>query len=154
MGLSCKSRVSSRRLADSAKYSADLPNDKTTIQPAIIASGPGQLAIKHDAPVPALTPDMVLVKTAAVAINPADAKRLDYSAAAGTIHGYDFAGTIVKLGINAPPHLAVGDRVAGFVHGMNALKTGRRCVCRVCRRVRRPAAQDAPRVCDLETRQA
>ncbi len=47
---------------------------------------------------------------------------LDYSAAAGAIHGYDFAGTIFKLGTNAPPHLAVGDRVAGFVHGMNALR--------------------------------
>ena len=95
-----------------------------TSQNAIIASGPGQLATRHVAPVPALTPDMVLVKTVcvAVAINPADARMLDYSAAAGAIHGYDFAGTIVKLGTNAPPHLAVGDRVAGFVHGMNALR--------------------------------
>lgn len=93
-----------------------------THQTAIVARGPGQLAIQHDAPVPALAPDMAIVKTAAVAINPADAKMLDYSAAAGAIHGYDFAGTIVALGTNAPAHLVVGDRVTGLVHGMNSLQ--------------------------------
>ncbi|KAL8760020.1 MAG: hypothetical protein Q9199_000335 [Rusavskia elegans] len=93
-------------------------------QLAIVAQGPGQLAIQHDAPVPFLAPDMAIVKTAAVAINPADAKMLDYSAAAGAIHGYDFAGTIVALGSDAAAsgHLAVGDRVAGLVHGMNKLQ--------------------------------
>lgn len=67
---------------------------------------------------------MAIVKTAAVAINPADAKMLDYSAAKGAIHGYDFAGTIVALGVDAlaSGHLAVGDRVAGLVHGMNRLR--------------------------------
>ncbi|KAI9687443.1 MAG: putative secondary metabolism biosynthetic enzyme [Bathelium mastoideum] len=93
-----------------------------TSQTAIIAVGPGKLAIRHDAPVPALAPDMALVKTAAVAINPVDAKMLDYSAAAGAIHGYDFAGTIMALGKDAPLHLHVGDRVAGVVHGMNSLQ--------------------------------
>lgn len=93
-------------------------------QRAIVAQGPGQLAIQHDAPVPFLAPDMAIVKTAAVAINPADAKMLDYSAAAGAIHGYDFAGTVVALGSDAATtgHLAVGDRVAGLVHGMNKLQ--------------------------------
>ncbi|KAJ6109452.1 hypothetical protein N7486_001687 [Penicillium sp. IBT 16267x] len=67
---------------------------------------------------------MALVKTAAVAINPADAKMLDYSAAPGAIHGYDFAGTVVALGTDAlgTVQLEVGDRVAGFVHGMNRLQ--------------------------------
>lgn len=73
---------------------------------------------------PFLAPDMAIVKTAAVAINPVDAKMLDYSAARGAIHGYDFAGTIVALGADAhvSGHLAVGDRVAGLVHGMNKLQ--------------------------------
>ncbi|PQE06071.1 Polyketide synthase enoylreductase protein [Rutstroemia sp. NJR-2017a BBW] len=96
----------------------DLPATQT----AIVAVGPGKLAIKNDAPVPFLAPDMAIVKTAAVAINPADAKMLDYSAAPGAIHGYDFAGTIVALGAETPAHLSVGDRVAGFVHGMNSLQ--------------------------------
>jgi len=91
-------------------------------QTAIVAEGPGKLAIKHNVPVPTLAPDMALVRTTAVAINPADAKMLDYSAAAGAIHGYDFAGYIVALGADAPSHLAVGDRVAGIAHGMNKLR--------------------------------
>ncbi|KAI1172040.1 GroES-like protein [Nemania sp. FL0916] len=93
-------------------------------QKAIIAQGPGQLAIRTDVPVPVLEPDMAIVKTEAVAINPADAKMLDYSAAAGAIHGYDFAGVVVALGADAlaAGNLAVGDRVAGLVHGMNKLR--------------------------------
>lgn len=91
-------------------------------QKAIVAQGPGKLALQDNVQMPALAPDMAIVKTAAVAINPADAKMLDYSAAAGAIHGYDFAGTIVALGADAPSHLSVGDRVAGLVHGMNKLR--------------------------------
>ena len=92
-------------------------------QTAIVARGPGKLAIQHNAPMPALAPDMAIVTTA-VAINPADAKMLDYSAAPGAIHGYDLAGTILALGADALAlgHLAVGDRVAGMVHGMNKLQ--------------------------------
>lgn len=103
-----------------AVLSPSLPQYQT----AVVAQGPGQLAIQHNAPVPSLAPDMAIVKTAAVAINPADAKMLDYSAAPGAIHGYDFAGTIVALGKDAlaSGRLAVGDRVAGFVHGMNSLQ--------------------------------
>lgn len=103
----------------SADPIASLP--KTQI--AIVAQGPGQLAIQHDVPLPALAPDMAIVKTAAVAINPADAKMLDYSAAAGAIIGYDYAGTVVALGSEAAAagKLQIGDRVAGLVHGMNKL---------------------------------
>ncbi|KAL8986595.1 MAG: hypothetical protein Q9177_004124, partial [Variospora cf. flavescens] len=99
---------------------SSLPEQQT----AIIAQGPGKLALQHNVPLPFLEPDMALVKTPAVAINPADAKMLDYSAAAGAIHGYDFAGTVVALGADAlvSGQLAVGDRVAGLVHGMNRLR--------------------------------
>lgn len=104
--------------------SVALPPSIPQHQTAVVVQGPGQLAIQHNAPVPSLAPDMAIVKTAAVAINPADAKMLDYSAAPGAIHGYDFAGTIVALGEDAlgSGRLAVGDRVAGFVHGMNRLR--------------------------------
>lgn len=93
-------------------------------QTAIIAQGPGQLSVQHNAPVPALASDMVMVKTAAVAINPVDVKALDYSAASGCIMGFDFAGTIVALGTDAVAQgrLAVGDRVAGVVYGMDKLQ--------------------------------
>ncbi|KAF3769435.1 GroES-like protein [Cryphonectria parasitica EP155] len=90
-----------------------------TSQTAIVAEGAGKISIRHDAPVAALSPGTAMVRTAAVAINPVDAKMLDYSPVPGAIHGYDFAGTIVALGPDTPAHLQIGDRVAGFVHGMN-----------------------------------
>ncbi|GIJ89396.1 hypothetical protein Asppvi_008336 [Aspergillus pseudoviridinutans] len=63
------------------------------------------------------TPDTVIVKTVAVVINPADAKMLDYSPAAGAILGYDSAGTVIALGADtlAAGRLAVSDPVAGMV---------------------------------------
>ena len=93
-------------------------------QTAIVAQGPGQLSVQQNAPLPALAPDMVMVKTAAVAINPVDVKALDYSPAPGSIMGFDFAGTIVALGTKAVAQgrLAVGDRVAGVVYGMDKLQ--------------------------------
>ncbi|GFG19485.1 uncharacterized protein YNL134C [Aspergillus udagawae] len=81
-------------------------------QTAVMAQGPGKLAIQQDKPIHPLSPDTVFVKTAAVAINLADAKMLGYSPAAGAILGHDFAGTVVAL----------GDRVVGMVHGMNKLR--------------------------------
>ncbi|GIC85846.1 uncharacterized protein Aud_001686 [Aspergillus udagawae] len=81
-----------------------------------MAQGPGKLAIQQDKPIHQLSPDTVIVKTAAVAINPVDAKMLGYSPAAGAILGHDFAGTVVAL----------GGRVAGMVHGMNKLRRERR----------------------------
>lgn len=90
-------------------------------QTAITAQGKGVLAIKKDVPVPHLLPDMAIVRTAAVALNPVDAKMLDFSASAGPIAGNDFAGTVVALGDDAlrTTGLQVGDRVAGMVYGLN-----------------------------------
>ena len=106
-----------------------MPSTNTTLslpkqQTAIIAQGAGQLSVQHNAPVPALAHDMVMVKTAAVAINPVDIKALDYSPAAGSIMGFDFAGTVVALGTDVATQgrLAVGDRVAGVVYGMDKLQ--------------------------------
>ena len=62
---------------------------------------PGQLSLHQDGPLAHVAPDMALVRTVAVAINPVDAKMLDYSPAVGAIHGCDFAGVIVALGSDA-----------------------------------------------------
>ncbi|OBT93212.1 hypothetical protein VE01_08819 [Pseudogymnoascus verrucosus] len=91
-------------------------------QNALVVAGPGQLSLHQDWPLPHVAPDMALVRTVAVAINPVDAKMLDYSPAVGAIHGYDFAGVVVALGSDAPHHLSIGDRVAGAVHGNNSLE--------------------------------
>lgn len=106
----------------SADPASSLPRYRT----AVVAQGPGKLVIQQDVPMPPLAPDIAIVKTAAVAINPSDAKFLDYSPAPGAIHGTDFAGTIVALGEDAlaSGRWAVGDRVAGLVHGMNKLQPG------------------------------
>jgi len=57
-----------------------------------------RIALHQDAPLPHLAPDMALVRTVAVAINPVDAKTVDYSPAVGPIHRYDFAGIVLALG--------------------------------------------------------
>lgn len=103
-------------------YSTTMPSATSLLPPhqtAIVAKGAGELDIQHNALLPTLTPETAIVRVAAVAINPVDAKMLDYSPVPGAIHGYEFAGTVVALGPNTPGHIQVGDRVAGFVHGMN-----------------------------------
>ncbi|OAK99928.1 GroES-like protein [Phaeosphaeriaceae sp. SRC1lsM3a] len=91
-------------------------------QNALVVVGPGQLSLHQDEALPHVAPDMALVRTVAVAINPVDAKMLDYSPAVGAIHGCDFAGVVVALGSVAPHHFSIGDRVAGAVHGNNVLE--------------------------------
>lgn len=90
----------------------------------VAAKARGELIIKSDAPIPALEPDMVLVKTAAVAINPHDAKTLEYSTIPGAIVGSDFSGAVAALGsdVKASGRFAIGDRVAGTVLGMNKMR--------------------------------
>ena len=93
-------------------------------QTAILASPNSTLTITHNATVPYLLPDSAIIRTAAVALNPVDAKMLDYSNPIGSTAGFDFSGTIVALGERAAAsgRLQHGDRVAGMVHGLNKLK--------------------------------
>lgn len=97
-----------------------LPHTHTVVA----AEARGKLRIVPNAPVPELDADMVLVKTAAVAINPHDSKTLEYSVVPGAVVGGDFSGTVVALGADAlaAGRLAIGDRVAGTVLGMNKLR--------------------------------
>lgn len=67
--------------------------------------------------VPTIADDQVLVKVAAVAINPTDWKHADMLASKGAIIGCDYSGTVAKVGANAPGNWSVGDRIAGAVHG-------------------------------------
>lgn len=93
------------------------------IQKAIVAKAPGQLIIKEDVLVPTINEDMLLVKTVAVAINPSDAKMVDYSCTVNAISGYDFSGIVALVGSSPSlqSRFQIGDRVCGGVHGMNAL---------------------------------
>ncbi|TCD60353.1 hypothetical protein EIP91_010321 [Steccherinum ochraceum] len=67
-------------------------------------------------PVPTIDNYEVLVKVAANALNPTDWKHVRYGSTPDLICGVDYAGTIAKVG-SAVTTFAVGDRVAGFVHG-------------------------------------
>ena len=54
---------------------------------AVVVTGTGKLAVQDDRPVPVLAPGEVLVKVVAVAINPVDAKMLDFSPTVGSVAG-------------------------------------------------------------------
>ncbi|KAM0342029.1 hypothetical protein ACHAPU_009757 [Fusarium lateritium] len=64
---------------------------------AIRIKGLGQAAIEHTQ-IPHVRDDYILVKTRAVAINPADWKMIDYAASPGQTAGFDYSGVVVKVG--------------------------------------------------------
>ena len=68
-------------------------------------------------PIPALPPSYILVKVAAVAINPTDWTTLEAPGANGTLAGCDWAGTILAVGSHVTKDLRVGERVCGVAHG-------------------------------------
>lgn len=74
-------------------------------------------AVLESAPIPQLRDDYILVKTRAVAINPADWKSIDYIATPGETVGCDYSGVVVQVGALLQDQFRPGDRVAGIVHG-------------------------------------
>ncbi|KAJ5896890.1 chaperonin 10-like protein [Penicillium subrubescens] len=84
----------------------------------IKSAGIAQLV--HDAPIPKLKDDYILVKTAAVALNPTDWKHIDEMATPGATVGCDYSGIVQEVGPAVSNGLKPGDRVAGLVHGSNA----------------------------------
>lgn len=93
-----------------------------TTQTAIVATTDDSLAVSVDVSVPTLHPDMIIVKNAAISINPVDIKLDGPYSTPGAIAGCDFAGTIVALGSAVTHDVRVGDRVCGAVMGMNPLE--------------------------------
>lgn len=87
-------------------------------QRAIVQAAKGTLVISN-APLPPLLPGWVLVKTAAVALNPADHKMPAAFPALGATAGWDFTGTVVRVCAPLAAPLRVGDWVCGAVHGSN-----------------------------------
>lgn len=74
--------------------------------------------------IPKLRPEYVLVRTRAVALNPTDCKHLDMLPTPNATLGCDLAGVIEELDPAVPADLGLkkGERVAGLVHGGNALE--------------------------------
>jgi NADPH:quinone reductase-like Zn-dependent oxidoreductase len=86
-------------------------------QRAIQIKAAGKAELVTDAPVPKLRDDYILVKTAAVALNPTDWKHIDYFASPGAIVGCDYSGTVLQVGAAVRNGLQPGDRVMGMIHG-------------------------------------
>ncbi|KAL7815230.1 zinc-binding dehydrogenase [Trichoderma gracile] len=98
-----------------------IPSQRT----ALVRTAPNKITTEKIA-MPELKDDYILVKTAAVSINPADYKGstdIDFGGqeAIGAVQGNDYAGTVVAVGSKVTKPLRKGDRVAGAVHGNNQL---------------------------------
>ncbi|KAF5609128.1 TOXD [Fusarium pseudoanthophilum] len=78
--------------------------------------GPGG-RVQDDIPIPSITPNEILVKVKAVALNPTDFKHLDIISPPNSIIGCDYAGVVHQVGDSVKDKWKIGDRVAGAVHG-------------------------------------
>lgn len=92
-----------------------------SVQTALTFGQDGKLRISHEGPVPRPGPDEIVVKTAAVSVNPVDTKMETGFAKPGSIGGCDFAGTVVGVGSGVKRAVSVGDRVCGAVMGSDPL---------------------------------
>lgn len=93
-----------------------------TSQSAIVAGDDLDFHVSHEMPLPPLGPDEILIKTAAVALNPVDSKLVSDFVTPGCIFGFDCAGTVVAVGHQVRKSIQVGDRVCGAAAGMNRAK--------------------------------
>lgn len=71
-------------------------------------------------PVPSCPPAFVLVKVSHVALNPTDWKHVAFMPKTNSTVGCDFSGTITQIGSAVTKPFKVGQRVAGFSHGVKA----------------------------------
>lgn len=86
---------------------------------AIIYTEPKQTRLVTDRPLPKIRDNTVIVKVAAVALNPTDWKHVHFGMAKeGCILGVDYAGTVEQ---SNSPEWQKGDRICGFVHGGNSV---------------------------------
>lgn len=100
--------------------STSIDRDIPLTQTAIVEDSNGIPTLVHDVPVPALRPGTILIKTAAVAINPCDYKMGAAFPSPGAVVGIDFAGHVVAVSPETTrSDIRVGDAVCGVVHGSN-----------------------------------
>jgi NADPH:quinone reductase-like Zn-dependent oxidoreductase len=85
---------------------------------ALVTAGQGQLPTVQLVPTPQIETHEILVKVAAVALNPYDWKIISTVKATtpGLILGIDLSGTVVAVG-ESVNGFRIGERVAAFVHG-------------------------------------
>ncbi|KAI1739510.1 GroES-like protein [Xylaria scruposa] len=88
-------------------------------QTAIIQDEKGAPKLAYDVAVPRLEAGTMLIKTVAVALNPADYKMGATFPTPGALIGMDFSGIIVLIHPGTGTEFRVGDAVCGMVHGSN-----------------------------------
>ncbi|PYH67887.1 zinc-binding alcohol dehydrogenase family protein [Aspergillus vadensis CBS 113365] len=86
-------------------------------QAAVITLSLGHAAFVTNQPIPTPRHDEILIRTAAVALNPIDWMLLGSTPSPNAVMGHDYAGTIVEVGQSASEQYKVGDRVCGLVKG-------------------------------------
>jgi NADPH:quinone reductase-like Zn-dependent oxidoreductase len=89
---------------------------------AIVRTATGKAELRS-VPLPDLPDDYILVKTAAVAMNPTDWTTLDAKGDAGTVVGVDYAGVVEKVGPAVSRDFTKGDRIAGISQGGGSRST-------------------------------
>lgn len=98
-----------------ATMSSELPSH----QKAIIAGDNRDFLISDYVPVAELEPDLILIKSVAIALNPVDTKLVGDFVTPGVTFGFDCAGIVIAVGSNVTRDIYPGDRVCGSADGMN-----------------------------------
>ncbi|KAH9985176.1 chaperonin 10-like protein [Xylariaceae sp. FL0662B] len=88
-------------------------------QIAIIQDGNSAPKLADGVPLPVLRSGTVMVKTAAVALNPSDNKMGATFPTPGATIGMDFSGIIVEIHPGTETDLRIGNRVCGMIHPSN-----------------------------------
>lgn len=91
------------------------------ISRAVVVKSAGKAAVVPSS-IPKLRDDCITVRVKAVALNPTDTLHIDIFAPVGARVGCDYAGTVEEIGPIVHKKFKKGDRVAGFVHGANAVQ--------------------------------
>ncbi|KAL5333232.1 GroES-like protein, partial [Aspergillus crustosus] len=87
---------------------------------ALVGAASGGYFLAEDVDIPVPHQGSILVHVHAVALNPRDAKIIDYSNAPASLGGCDFAGTVAKVG-EGVTRFKEGDRVLAVTFGSDAL---------------------------------
>ncbi|RFU27333.1 hypothetical protein B7463_g8991, partial [Scytalidium lignicola] len=94
-----------------------------TTQKAVVLYDLKDARVVDNRLIPKLRDGYVLLKTIAVALNPADWKHVDMDLAApGCLLGCDCAGIVEEIGTGVTKPLKKGDIVGAFTHGGNKLQ--------------------------------
>lgn len=86
---------------------------------ALVGAESGGYRLVDDVNIPVPQRGSMLVRVHAIALNPRDAKIVDFSNAPGSLGGCDFAGVVVKVGEDVT-RFKQGDRVLAVTFGSDA----------------------------------